>query len=615
MYLTESKIKNFRSYKDETIFQLEKLTVLIGKNDAGKSTFLDALDIFFNGSTVDKSDCNVKSGVTDIEISCIFESLPATIILDEQYPTTLSSEFLVRQDGKLEIVKQFDCSGQKAKTETFLKAYYPSLSGMNDLHSLKITDLKARAIKMGIDLASVNQSIKADLRKAIWNASKDLNLAERLVPLKQESGKDILEQLEKALPTYALFKSDRTSSDQDDEAQNPLKSAIKEAIKEREAELNEMTAEITKQLENVTTRTVAKIAEMDPNLARELHPSIKNKNWDSLFSVSLTGEDTIPINKRGSGTRRLILLNFFRAKAEECEANKDSGVIYAIEEPETSQHPNHQIMLLEAFQELTTNMDCQVVLTTHTPTLARRVPISSLRLIINESDQPHIEMTNDDKILKRIAATLGVLPDHDVKVFLGVEGKHDINFLRNISSILASCESDIPNLADEEKAGRLVFIPLGGSNMELWVNRLNGLNRPEFYITDRDIPPPGKPKYEKQINDWKTRGCIAWSTTKRELENYIHLSLLQAAFPGYSGIGDDFEDVPLLVAEAIHNISGSPTPWASLDPKKKDSKQSAAKKQLNDTIVRQMTPSLLTKNDVNDDIRTWLRSIGSALKT
>ncbi|MDA1276769.1 MAG: AAA family ATPase [Verrucomicrobia bacterium] len=95
------------------------------------------------------------------------------------------------------------------------------------------------------------------------------------------------------------------------------------------------------------------IKEMSPELAKTLSPQMKNKNWDSLFSVTLSGDDGISINKRGSGTRRLVLSNFFRAKAEDAAHTRGTGTIYAIEEPETSQHPNHQLTLLNPFQELT----------------------------------------------------------------------------------------------------------------------------------------------------------------------------------------------------------------------------------------------------------------------
>lgn len=41
-------LENFRGYKKRTEISFDDLTVFIGKNDVGKSTILQALDIFFN---------------------------------------------------------------------------------------------------------------------------------------------------------------------------------------------------------------------------------------------------------------------------------------------------------------------------------------------------------------------------------------------------------------------------------------------------------------------------------------------------------------------------------------------------------------------------------------
>lgn len=46
MKIQSIKIKNFRGYKDTVGVQLGDLTALVGKNDIGKSTILEALDIF-----------------------------------------------------------------------------------------------------------------------------------------------------------------------------------------------------------------------------------------------------------------------------------------------------------------------------------------------------------------------------------------------------------------------------------------------------------------------------------------------------------------------------------------------------------------------------------------
>jgi predicted ATPase len=588
---------------------------LIGKNDAGKSSVLDALDIFFNDATIERDDCCVRTNQTEIKIACVFDDLPTQLVIDEQYPTTLADEYLLRADGKLEIIKVYNCATTKGKhSHTFAHAAHPSVQGVDDLLSLKITELRTKAQQRQVDLTNTNQTIKAQLRWAIWTQTADLALVEREVGLNKESGKEVWEQLQNHFPVYALFKSDRASTDQDAEAQDPLKSAIKEAIRRREAELDSVVGDIRLELERVAARTVEKIREMSEDLANQLHPTVKNKNWDSLFTVTLTGEEDIPINKRGSGTRRLVLLNFFRAKAEETSTTRGEGVIYAIEEPETSQHPNYQIMLLDAFEDLVEQGRCQVLLTTHTPTLARRVNRDTLRLITLVNGISVVEHGNVDATLQKIKDTLGVLADHDVKVFFGVEGKHDIHFLKRISKILAAVEPDIPDLGEEEKAGRLVFVSLGGSNMDLWITTLAGLARPEFYLTDREAAPPSQPKYHQQMAQWAARGCTAWTTSRRELENYLHPSVLVAEAAGYAGTGaNNFEDVPMLFAEAVHSAAPNASPWATVPTGKKKDKASAAKKRLNTICVQNMTPALLNQSDPDHDIRIWLRAIKQAL--
>lgn len=46
MRLIELKLRNFRGYKEETCISINDLTTFVGKNDAGKSTILEALEIF-----------------------------------------------------------------------------------------------------------------------------------------------------------------------------------------------------------------------------------------------------------------------------------------------------------------------------------------------------------------------------------------------------------------------------------------------------------------------------------------------------------------------------------------------------------------------------------------
>jgi len=67
MRLIEIKLKNFRCYKDLTSIKVGDLTCILGKNDVGKSTILEALDAFFNDN-IDKGDLNTDLETGTIEI-------------------------------------------------------------------------------------------------------------------------------------------------------------------------------------------------------------------------------------------------------------------------------------------------------------------------------------------------------------------------------------------------------------------------------------------------------------------------------------------------------------------------------------------------------------------
>jgi putative ATP-dependent endonuclease of OLD family len=422
----------------------------------------------------------------------------------------------------------------------------------------------------------------------------------------------IWKALQNSLPLYQLFKADRPSSDQDAEAQDPLKFAIREALAGQQDGLDKIGDIVKKQVEEVTRATIEKIREMDPNLASELNPVFSAVNWSKVFSVSLTGVDKVPLNKRGSGVRRLFLINFFRAKAEQLSnARGAPDIILAIEEPETSQHPNNQLLLLEALQELSESPSTQVLVTTHNPLFARKINQSQLRFIEVGDGRERSVSANDERSNGRICDALGILPNHNVTIFVGVEGPNDIEFLNRISKMLSLVEADIPNLVAEEQSGRLVYIPMGGSTLELWSNRLEGLAIPEVHIMDRDVPPPGRAAYQDAADRVNARanGAVAFTTGCREMENFLHVDAIRAVF-GYAPAAIvPFDDVPKLVAELVHN-AGSPNPWALIDDEKRKKKISQAKRRLNREVADCMSAAMLTAMDPADEVRGWLRRIG-----
>lgn len=400
MKIESIKIKNFRSYEKETEICFDDLTVLVGKNDIGKSTILEALDIFFNDGTgvvkIDKNDLNihaVENGDNETVISVCFSELPESIIIDSTVQTTLADEHMLNSDNLLEVVKKYKNGG---KASVYIQAKHPTNADCADLLLKKNSELKQIIRKK--DIECDNQSINATMRKAIWEYyADDLNLQDVEIEVKKEDAKKIWDKLSTYLPVYSLFQSDRKNSDSDNEVQDPLKEAVKQIINDEklQKELSAVAKAVETKLREVSDRTLKKIQEMDPDVANSLNPTFPTADklkWADVFkAVSITGDEGIPINKRGSGVKRLILLNFFRAEAERrMEEGDNTGIIYAIEEPETSQHPSNQRLLIEALKQLAQTRNTQILLTTHSPVIVKELEFSNLRLILADNDGKRI---------------------------------------------------------------------------------------------------------------------------------------------------------------------------------------------------------------------------------
>lgn len=612
MRLEELRLRNFRCYKDEISVRFDDLTAIVGKNDSGKSTIMEALDIFFNGSGPDENDACKFGRKDDLCIAAVFSDLPSSIILDQDAPTTLSGEHLLNSDGYLEIHKIFNGGIPKPKlTCVKLVAMHPTAPGTGDLYRLNNAELKRRGAETGADMSEADKKINAQLRAAIRATAKDLQLEETDLLLEDGNGVNFWKGLQAHLPAFALFRSDRPSTDQDPEAQDPLNAAIKEAIRQQEMALNRVQAFVEREVTKIADLTVEKLKEIDPLLAGTLNPQVSTKPWSSLFKVSITGDANIPINKRGSGVRRLILLGFFRAKADllQRESNKQS-IIYGIEEPETSQHPRNQRLLMSSLQDL--SLSDQVVITTHTPMLARVLPATALRFIdVGPEGVRRIATGGTDDVNDAITKSLGVLPDHNVKLFIGVEGKHDISFLRGLSKVLSAGGDTVPNLEELELDGAVIFLPTGGDNLALWADRMRKLNRPEFHVYDRDTVPPDLPKHQARVDAVNARAnCRACSTSKREAENYIHFAAINAALEAigtttfrFIAQPGNFEDVPRALMDGINAVAANHDLWGD----------KRAKEFLNGAALNAMTPDMLSELDPDGEVRGWFRRIAELI--
>lgn len=596
MIIKQLIIENFRNFQNKSIVDFGNLTVIVGKNDLGKSTILEALDIFINESNAvikpDKDDACKRSGSDEFSLGIVFSDYPNSVDIDEGNETSLGDEYLLNNNGLLELRKHYKngkCNG------VFIHALHPTAEKAKDLLLKKQQELKKIVEENGYSCE--NKTKNALLRKAIREGVGDLKLNEVDIPVDEEDAKRIWGKLQNYLPIYALFQSDRANKDGDSEVQDPMKLAIKEILQkvELQEKLNDIAKEVEKISGEIAKKTLEKLSEMNPDIARELKPVIpssKDLKWDSVFkNIEISSDDGVPLNKRGSGVRRLVLLNFFRARAEERKTEgAKSNVVYAIEEPETSQHPNHQKILIKALKELAEQEGRQIFITTHSPSLVQLLPRESVRLLRKQDEI--LEIVGGDLAISDIIDDLGVLPIIG-KVAIFVEGEFDRQFLLGLNNI-----TELKSIVDLSK---LAIIPLGGSVLEKWINRnyLDGSNIIEYHLYDKD----SDEKYKSAIDMVNNRADSSKGvlTNCLEIENYIHPFLIEG-FEKFNGI----------------SCSSKSSNWATEDIPRFVSQ----KTKLDECVVKEiiccclsskMTKELLKDVEVWSEVESWFKDIKKLL--
>jgi hypothetical protein len=167
----------------------------------------------------------------------------------------------------------------------------------------------------------------------------------------------------------------------------------------------------------------------------------------------------------------------------------------------------------------------------------------------------------------------------------------------------------LPDLADMERQGRVVFAPTGGVDLSTRF-RYAGLALPEFHLLDRDIPPVTQTRHQiaAMVNS-RSRGRAA-ITSKRSLENYLHPAAIFEA-SGFTVAFSDEDDVPELVARQANERHEPGVFWDDLSARARRWLHYKAKRWLNTRAVERMTPARLAERDPHGEICSWLATMAA----
>jgi len=431
MRLSKIHVKGFRSLQDvEIVF--DNVTVLIGENDAGKSSVLDLLGIVLNGERLDERDFYrdlSDNAVKSIEVVLEFS-------LDKN--DTAASQYAV--GDLLKIKKCYTTEG----TETYYMGQISKDSRLNQDFS-KLSAEEQKTLIRQLDETATELSNKDKRLEWLNKKNQSSEKVEDWIPAPSRWGVH--------LPRFERYGSMDYSAPES-MVLKTIKQVFEQVIYEdlvehRPIESLRKVQEIAyKQIQNKISELLKFIQKYDKRVKQiEYEPVIDftNSIKSGEFKVD-TGRGLHFLSKTGSGTKRrmfMATLEWDREVTSE-QKNQESQslptIIRGYDEPDTNLHYEAQKTMFQAIQNVINfeNSRIQAVLCTHSLIMIDRSPTKSIRLLLlNSNGQTEIcqiKTDNDaeiDGFLINLARELGITNSliFYEKCYVLVEGDTEENAL------------------------------------------------------------------------------------------------------------------------------------------------------------------------------------------
>lgn len=524
MKLTKFRIKNYKSIIDSgDCYFSEKLTILAGKNESGKTSVLEALEDFHQDRSIrDEAKPIEGDGVPEVSVSFTLSSADANAILQ-----TIEADTTVSEDVLLTLTKKSGVNGYTLDFDTrellgLSNIYNQSKKQIQDsvkkidahikttgnnaafprpnFEKQKLSDYKTTVIAFKAANPTFTE-IETEI-SVISKAADDYYLQEKLAS-------DFVENfVETKLPYFVLFSSF------DDEFPQSIPIAT--------LAQNEWAQD----LEQVSNFSIAKMGSANQQ-EQANHEKAVNVEFSEKFD-KYWQQDKIKLEVKKDGTD----INFWivennklyypsqRSKGQQwylsfyvkivARLREGKPNVILVDEPGLYLHAKAQKDLLQVLTEHTdTN---PVVFSTHSPYLITEDNLENVRLIEKAAEgtkvlgKIHAHPTADKETLTPILTAIGLgindsITNLDQKDNVVVEGPEDVFYLRAFKGL-------------EKNDLKTNFINGGGApNMGIVGTILEGWGANVYYLFDND---QGKKDGEKNLKAWKVLPDAIKTVLKKE---------------------------------------------------------------------------------------------------
>ena len=423
MQLVNFSVTNYRSITKAHKINLQNITVLVGRNNEGKSNILMALNVAMETMMQHANHANVHERLYDWQ-----RDFPVQL---QQRKNNLDSifrlNFRLNHDENTEF---FRTTGIRSNEDIPIELKY----GQDNRAKITVPKKGSSSFndKSEKVTAFICERIAINYIQAVRTEDMAMDVIHRLI-------------------STELYDNEE------------YKSAEQTIYNLQEAVYND-----------IANRILAPLQEFLPQLTDvEIKSRGRRLVWRGFrndVDVILNDGTPTSILYKGDGIKSLVSLAILKESKNEIGAS-----IIAIEEPESHLHPEAIHSLVNVIKGISENH--QVIITTHNPLFVQRNNISNNIIVDHGTAKPA-------KNIKEIRELLGVLPEDNLinaSHVLVVEGEDDKIALNKILSSLS------PTIKDALIKNKLVIQPLAGAtNLNYELSRLRSYVCRYFVFLDAD---------------------------------------------------------------------------------------------------------------------------------
>jgi putative ATP-dependent endonuclease of OLD family len=405
MHISEIKIVNFRSIADET-FELQPFSVLIGKNNAGKSNIILAISLLLEGTPASISETDFREKSRDImfEAKVIHVSEYLDLFSDKKHRTTIEKCII---DDSIKIRRNATFGGKLSKLEIWQpeNSEFGTPTGIDA--ALKQFLPEVILIEAFVDPASQTQ---------VKSSTTFGKLMKQIIePIRNDMQKLMENSFEETRKKLNPEYNDKNEVQRD----------------ERFSGIKQLEGLLKENLKKFFLDSDLRVT-FEPPQVEDVMNSASLKLWDG-------GTWTLP-NLKGQGFQRSLYVALLQTLAEqirnEAKGNLKRPYMLLVEEPEIFLHPSLQSQMRVALEGISKGNP--IVLATHCPIMLTPNTILNAILIRKQENVDGHEAT------KRLLPIFWAIPpDMDVRVKQLMEYQRSTAFLFADRVVVVEGPSDI----------------------------------------------------------------------------------------------------------------------------------------------------------------------------